>query len=191
MKLIFLLLTILTFQFQTLLAAQFIKGYYYDTNGRKIEGLIKFNRAKSYLVGGKPSNIQFKTNASSKAIKLTTDDISSFVIEKDSFTIVYNIKISSVSGKYAKDFAQVVKIGAINLFLHKSIISDGQRSYEHETYIISRGSKYLGIWDYNYQRIEIAEYFSERVDLRARIMDKKDETPLLALIEEFNKTTSR
>jgi hypothetical protein len=191
MKHFLLLLTILTFQFQTLLAAPFIKGYYYNNDGIKIEGLIKFSRATFSVFGSKPSSIKFKNNSESKTIKLTAENISSFVMDKDSFAVVHNIKINSIAGEYTKDFAQVIETGVINLFLHKSASSDGKSSYEHDNYVISKDNKYLGIWNFNKQRNEIAEYFSERSDLREKILDKNDKTPFETIIREFNMSASR
>ncbi|HOX82113.1 MAG TPA: hypothetical protein PLJ60_16030 [Chryseolinea sp.] len=191
MKHFLLLLTILTFQLQILVAAPFIKGYYYSNDGKKIEGLIKFNRATFSVFGSKPSNIKFKTNSESKAIKLTAEDISSFVIDKDSFAAVHNIKINSIAGEYTKDFAQVIETGAIKLFLHKSASSDGKYSYENDIYVISRDNKYFGIWNFNKQRDEIAAYFSERPDLREKILDKKDKTTIRELVRDFNQSGIR
>src|SRR5688572_7377908 len=132
MRYLFTLLTILTLQLQTLLAEPFLKGHYYTNDGKKIEGVIKFGRATFSAFGSKPSNIKFKADANSKAIKLTAEDISAFVIGKDSFAIVQNIKINSIAGEYTRDFAQVVEVGHINLFVHKSSSSNGQYSYEHD-----------------------------------------------------------
>src|SRR5688572_3900549 len=125
MKSIFILLAILTLQSKSLLAAPFLKGHYYTNDGKRIEGLIKFGRATFSAFGSKPSNIKFKANAGSSPVKLTAEDISAFVIGKDSFAIVQNIKINSIHGEYKRDFAQVIEIGSINLFVHKSSSSDG------------------------------------------------------------------
>ena len=188
MRHLFALMTILTFQFQTLLAAPFVKGHYYTNDGKKIEGLIKFGRATFSAFGSKPGNIKFKANSNSAPIKLTAEDISAFVIGTDSFAIVQNIKINSINGEYARDFAQVVETGHLNLFVHKSSSSDGKFSYEHDKFVISKDNKvFLGIWNFNKQRNEIAEYFSERPDLKNQILDKKDETTLQTLVKEFNK----
>ena len=188
MRAIFILLTILTLQSKSLLAAPFLKGHYYTNDGKKIEGLIKFGRATFSAFGSKPSSIKFKANANSKAEKLTAEDISGFVIGKDSFAIVQNIKINSIHGEYTRDFAQVIEVGRINLFVHKSSSSDGKVSYDHDKFVISNDNKvFLGIWNFNKQREEISEYFSERPDLKAKIMDKKDETPVQTLVKEFNK----
>jgi len=86
----------------------------------------------------------------------------------------------------------VVEIGPIILFVHQSTSSDGKYSYEHDKFVISRDNKvYLGIWNFNKQRDEIAEYFSERSDLKEKILYKKDETPFQTLVKEFNKGASR
>jgi len=148
----------------------------------------KLGRATFSAFGSKPGNIKFKANSNSAPIKLTAEDISAFVIGTDSFAIVQNIKINSINGEYARDFAQVVETGHLNLFVHKSSSSDGKFSYEHDKFVISKDNKvFLGIWNFNKQRNEIAEYFSERPDLKNQILDKKDETTLQTLVKEFNK----
>jgi len=152
---------------------------------------MKFGRATFSAFGSKPSNIKFKANAGSTAVKLTAEDISAFVIGKDSFAIVQNIKINSIQGEYKRDFAQVIEVGRINLFVHKSASSDGQFSYDNDKFVLSRDNKvFLGIWNINKQREEIAEYFSERPDLLAKILDKKDETPIQTIVKEFNKNAN-
>src|SRR5690349_16685761 len=108
MKYILILLVIVTFQIQSSLAAPFLKGRYYTRDGKKTEGLIKFFRASFSVFGSKPSSIKFKADSKTEATKFTADDIVAFVIEKDSFAVVHNIKINSINGEYVRDFAQVI-----------------------------------------------------------------------------------
>lgn len=187
MKFIYIILAVLLFQFGSLLAAPFVSGYYYSYDGQKVEGLIKFNRASFSLFGSKPSSIKFKSNSGSKTVKFTPDDILAFVVDGDSFAIIQNFKINSISGEYAKDFVQVIEVGQISLYLHRSSSSDGKMVYEHDNYVISSGTKKcLGIWNFSRQREEIASYFSERPDLVEKILDKKDKTSVRLLVRDFN-----
>lgn len=52
---------------------------------------------------------------------LTTNDISSFVIEGDSFTILKNFKFNHYV-TFAQDFAEVKQIGKINLYIYYSLM---------------------------------------------------------------------
>lgn len=186
------ILLALTFQFQTSLGERFASGHYYTKEGNKIEGLIKFNRATFSAFGSKPSSIKFKASSDAKTVKLTADDITSFVIGADSFAIIRNFKINSISGDYVQDFAQVVETGPINLFIHKSSSSDGKATYEHDNAVLSNNKNgYFGIWNFVKQREEIAMYFSDRPDLVEKILNKKDETPLQELVRDFNKGATR
>lgn len=187
MKFILVLLTVLLFQFQNLFAAPFLSGHYYTKDGQKVEGLIKFVRASFSVFGSRPSSIKFKSDSRSKSTSFTPDDILSFVVEKDSFTIIQDFKINSISGEYAKDFVQVIEVGQINLYLHKSASYDGKIHHENDSFIISSRNKgNLGIWNFNRQRDDIANYFSRRPDLVAKILNKKDDTPIRLLVRDFN-----
>jgi len=191
MRLYVIIFTVSIFQIQGLLAEPFLKGYYYGKDMKKVEGLIKFNRATFSAFGSKPASIRFKINSDSKAIKLTIDEIASFVIGRDSFAIVGDFKINSISGVYNKDFAQVLDTGAIKLYLHYSSSSDGKASYDHDRYIITKDNvKYLGIWNGNKQRDEIAAYFVDRPDLKNKVLDKKSDVSFQELVKDYNKNAS-
>jgi hypothetical protein len=186
MKLIFTLIA-LTITSQTIFAKPFKEGYYYTKDGKKIEGFIKFRRATFSLFGSKPSEIIFKGNKDSSATKFTADDISSFVIGSDSFSIVYNIKINSIQGEYKKDFAKVIVSGRMNLFIHMSSSSDGKSDYDNDRYVLSKDNKnYLGIWNSKKQREEIASLFSADADIKARILNKDFDKDIPGLVKEYN-----
>jgi hypothetical protein len=187
MKLI-LVVFMLTLYSQNILATPFEGGYYYTRDGKKTEGLIKFSRATFSVFGSKPCHIMFKENEEGKTIKLTVDDISSFVIGKDSFTLVYNIKINSIQGEYVKDFAKVVVSGRVNLFIHMSSSSDGRSSYTIDSYVLSKDNKkYLGIWDAKKQREEIADFFSDNTAVKTRILNKEFDKKIPELAQEYNR----
>jgi len=132
---------LVTFSTQIASLKSFQNGYYYTREGTKISGLIEFHRATFSVFGSKKSNIRFKENEEAKLVKLTADDISSFVIGSDSFSIVYNIKINSASGEYARDFAKVIMTGRVNLFVHMSASSDGRSDFENDRYVLSKDGK--------------------------------------------------
>ncbi len=172
---------------QSIVAAPFKAGYYFDKDGKKIEGLIKFRRATFSAFGSKPSSILFEESEDAKTIKLTANDISSFVVGNDSFTIVYNIKVNSAEGEYSKDFAKVVITGPVNLYIHMSSSFDGRNDYDDDCYVFSKDNKtYLGIWNAKKQRQELADFFSDNADLKARILNKEFDKKIPELVKEYN-----
>jgi hypothetical protein len=183
-----LYLLLITICLQNANAEPYKKGYYYTHDGVKTEGLIKYNRATFSAFGSKKSSISFKENDDAKPVKFTADDIPAFVIDNDSFTIVYNIKINSVSGEYAKDFAKVVAIGKMNLFVHMSASSSGTWDYENDVIVLSKdGKSFLGIWNPKKQREEIAELFSDNPGIKARILNKEFDKNIPGLVTEYNR----
>ena len=165
----------------------FQKGYYYSNDGKRTDGLIKFHRATFSVFGSKKSRIEFEETADSPSKKLTAEDISAFVIGNDSFAIVYNIKINSISGSYKRDFAKVIATGKVNLFLHMSSSADGRSSYDNDRYVLSKdGKQFLGIWNPKDQREEIAEFFSDNAGIKTRILNKEFDKSIPELVKVYN-----
>jgi hypothetical protein len=180
-------LLIVTICLHGLTAASYKSGYYYTKEGVKTEGLIEFHRATFSVFGSKKSHISFKENEDAKAVKLNADDIPCFVIGNDSFAIVYDIQINSISGKYAKDFAKVLLKGKMNLYMHMSSSSDGRSNYENDRYVLSKdGKKFLGIWNPKDQRNEIADLFSDSPDIQSRIRNKEFDKKIYELVIAYN-----
>lgn len=63
-----------------------------------------------------------------KKQKLTKEQVKSFVMGKDSFALIQNFSPSNLA-YYGADFAKVVKVGAINLYLHTRIVTQSTGSY--------------------------------------------------------------
>jgi hypothetical protein len=192
MKHFLTLLLIATLNSQPLFAAPFMKGHYYTVDGKRVEGLIKLVRSSFSVFGSKPCSIRFKEKIKAKTTKLSINDMTAFVIEQDSFALVYNIKINSIQGEYVKDFSQVHIVGAMNLFIHKSTSGDGRYVYDNNRYIISKDNKiFLGIWNEKKQREEIANFFSDSMDIKQRILNKKNDINILDIVKEYNKVNDR
>jgi len=187
-----IVLTLLAFAITSLSIFEnsFKEGYYYTNEDIKVKGLIRFRRATLSIFDNTQSNILFKENDDSKSIKLTTNDISSFVIGTDSFAVVYDIKINSIEGEYEKDFAEVIVTGKMNLYVHLSASYDGRSSYDNDRYVLSKDNKsYIGIWDFKKQRNEIAELFSDNADIKAKILtitSKEFYKHFPELVKEYN-----
>ena len=58
----------------------FGRGYYYDSNGQKITGFIKFDPTLSYL--------KYKTDSTGKSEKIKIENINAVVVGNDSLAVV-------------------------------------------------------------------------------------------------------
>jgi hypothetical protein len=184
--LLFLLLSVFLFEAQS---KSYSKGYYYTQDGEKVEGYIKFKRASFGVFGSRPSLIKFKSAKKSKAVKLRANQIKAFVVESDSFCVVQNIKINVIQGEYEQDFAKVLISGPMNLYLHYSSSSDGQRSYANDRFVLSvdGSGKYFGLWNIKRQREDLAPLFDEMPTLAQQILDKEyDYVDLPKIVKHFN-----
>ncbi|MFM7858162.1 MAG: hypothetical protein ACKO96_41145 [Flammeovirgaceae bacterium] len=123
-----ILVLLTTLQFKA--TGQFKDGHYYKKDGTKISGLIKFKYGGNVFTNKSDGDcsISFKTDKRGKKINLTTNDICCFVIEKDSFAIIKNFRLNAFV-TYPQDFAQVLEIGKINLYLYYSTVQSGSGQY--------------------------------------------------------------
>lgn len=122
MKQLFIFL-ILAASLNSIAVAQFKPGHYYKNDGTKVTGLIKLNYDGGILADKSDGNctISYKSDKKGDVTKLTTNDICCFVIEKDSFTVLKNIKLR-VLVKFPQDFAKVLQAGKINLYTYYYLI---------------------------------------------------------------------
>ncbi len=88
----------------------YASGYYFDTNHNKHIGLLKLNAVYSSL--------EFKTDEMQTPVKLTTQEVTAFVMEKDSFTVVgdYEVPYGFSSTTISSSFAKVIKTGEVTLY---------------------------------------------------------------------------
>jgi hypothetical protein len=141
-------------------------GYYYDTAGNKINGLIEF-----------PGNglISFKENKKAKKITLAPDDnISSFVVGIDTFAVLRDSVISIP----AKRFVHILEDGKIKLYdfsilfsnIHSKSVKD-----ENPYYYIKKGGKIYKIneigWMYNFRKT-MAEILNDYPELEDEYIKK-------------------
>jgi hypothetical protein len=184
--LLFLLLSAIYFEAQS---KPYSKGYYYTIDGERVEGYIKFKRARFDVFGSRPSLIKFKSAKKSKAVKLRANQIKAFVVESDSFCVVQNIKINAIQGEYEQDFAKVLVTGPMNLYLHYSSSGDGQRSYANDRFVLSvAGSReYFGLWNMKRQREDLAPLFDKMPTLAQQILDKEyDYVDMPEIVKIYN-----
>jgi hypothetical protein len=120
-------------------------GYYYDTAGNKIAGLIDFPGNGSIL---------YKENKEAKKIRLTADDnINSFVVGIDSFAVLKD-------STNAKRFAHILEDGRAKLYDYSMLFTNANNKNsknENPYYYIEKGNKKYTIneigWMYNFRKV--------------------------------------
>ena len=93
MKIKLSILLLFMIQITNLYSEEYHKGIYYTINGEKVEGLISVKKTQLSAIYFKPCVLKFKKDNNSKPIKLDNMNISSFVIENDSFAVVKSFKV--------------------------------------------------------------------------------------------------
>jgi hypothetical protein len=111
---------------QAQMVDSYATGYYFDANNNKHTGLLKLNAVYSSL--------EFKTDEVQKPVKLSTQEVIAFVMEKDSFTVVedYEVPYGFSSTTISSSFAKVIKTGEVNLYEVATVVG-----YQQNAAIIS------------------------------------------------------
>jgi hypothetical protein len=138
-------------------------GYYYDTAGNKITGLIDF-RGNGLIV--------YKETKKAKKINLSPDDnISSFVVGIDSFAIV---KDSTA----AERFVHILEDGKLKLYDFSMLFARSNSKLskdENHYYFIEKGQKIYKIneigWMYNFRKV-MTEILSDDPELENEYIEK-------------------
>lgn len=165
-------------------------SYYYSRQGLKLEGSIVFHPSLLQAKGSiKPGYILFNEAGRQKNVKLTSKDISAFVIESDSFTVVQNLKLSENQSKGLEDIVQVVEKGKINLYVHASRTGSESKPPFLEVYILSIPAKQtlLCIYDFEKQQEQIGALFESNPRLKELILSGKVNVEAIPnLVKAFN-----
>lgn len=156
----------------TRLMAQFKEGYYYTKEGKKIEGLLRFNYGGSLFTDKSDGDcsLSFKENKSAKKKKFTTNDICCFVIEKDSFAIIKNFRLSAVV-YYPQDFAQVIESGKIKLYMYFSVIKEQYGTSTITQWVIEKDGKVDKLTNKKFKEL-MPIYLSDYPELAEKIKNK-------------------
>jgi hypothetical protein len=164
-------------------AQKFKPGVYYDKKGEKHQGFIR------HVIGncgfGPCNNIQFIKNKQSKKLKLSVHDISSFIIESDSFTIT-NLKQFEALGLEQKDFIQIIELGKINLYLHHSKVESQYGSFKVETPILSKEGLIASTGKSTYYE-RIPTFFNGASELYEKSLEFNTIQELRTIVNEYNK----
>ena len=196
LKLAILLLSVI--QITNLFAEEFSKGKYYTTNGEKIEGLLSIQKSILSAIYYQPCVLKFKKDNDSKSMKLENPDISSFVINRDSFAIVQNFKMiyhfgmGVFWGTCHQDFAKVVEIGKINLYeLLCEVNLGGFFGYQGYSYfVLSKDNQNFRTFDLrkDKEREDLADFFKNEIVLKDLILKTNyKEINIIELVGLYNK----
>jgi len=87
------------------------RGYYYDAEGEKIEGIISL---RNYNL------LHYRKTKNSKRKKLKPTDVKAYVVGTDSFTVKKNYWVKYGLSGYSvkKGFVEVLETGKINIYWH-------------------------------------------------------------------------
>jgi len=168
-------------------AGSFKHGYYFDLQGHKTEGLLQYVQGSFGLLFTRPGYLKFRNSDDSKTVRLSPGEVQSFVIGNDSFVVLNNIKVNTTSGNFKKDFAVVIKMGALNLYEHQCWLFNGKYNFQHPSYILSKGdSCVIIIWNPKKQQEQIARFFQDRTDLEELVLSDKYYLKIPELVDLYN-----
>lgn len=90
---------------------KWINGKYYSRDGKVVNGLISYKTQEKGILGSAGSSfIFYKTDKSSKKIKITPDSLKAFVIGPDSFVVSHFDELKKIP------FLQVMVDGPLKLY---------------------------------------------------------------------------
>ena len=150
-------------------------GYFYDSLGNKVEGLLKFKYGGG--LGGKKNGdcvLLFKTDRKDKKDKYTPDEISSFVIGKDSFAVVRNFSLNAFV-YYPMDFAKVNANGKINIYTYYALISQGQYGNRVTKVfcLLEKDNKVITVKKRQIKKVLKTYYYIDYPELASKLSGKK------------------
>jgi hypothetical protein len=110
----------------------FTKGYYFDTNGAKVEGLLKYSQSNRELL--------FKFNEKDEEKSIKADESNGYIIGIDTFSVVKNVIVYGLFGEKISnksEFAENIEsIGGMKFYKFSGIMTNGGASYA--TYIVKK-----------------------------------------------------
>jgi len=163
--------------------AQYVEGRYYTHDGQKVEGLVEHVYQARF--GKTPDNyIMFRPEKGAKKTKLTTKDIQSFAIGKDSFVVIKNFELNSMA-KYNEDFARVIKSGKINLYLFYT--TKGTDPTPVRVYLAEKNGKIVTMHHKDDLEQNLNTFFGDDKEFARKIQGNKLKgNEIEKIVEEYN-----
>jgi len=124
------------------------QGFYIDENESKVDCKMRYYRGSASMFQQSSCFIKI-IDSTGKKVKLTPEDIKTFKIESDSFTIARNFVYYPLIGSLEKDFVKILQCGKINLYHHiSSGVNGSGMSYDINTFVVSKNSReFFGIYN--------------------------------------------
>jgi hypothetical protein len=155
---------------------QFKAGYYIDSTGNHIPGLLRFQYGGNLFTDKRKGDCRlvFKADSNIKSVKFTSQEIKGFVRDIDSFAVVQNFSINGFV-HYPQDFARVIVGGPISLYEYLAINSSGgglnSGTFTESYLIVSKDGKVFVIKHGNFKKI-MEEFTADDPELSEMIKTK-------------------
>jgi hypothetical protein len=167
---------------------KFEPGFIIDKFGARYEGFLKFEPGD----GKNPGELFFKESKKSKKETYGPDYVTSFKIEKDSFTVLQNIPLPNKK-TIKEDFAKVMLVGEGGVlyfleYLKSKTSGHAAAEYkvteENSRYLATINGKLIMLTPNNF--IQFAPVVADFADLKTRIQTKKLKfADLPKVVEEY------
>jgi antitoxin component YwqK of YwqJK toxin-antitoxin module len=160
-------------------------GHYYNLQGQKITGLLKYNQNNNFF--------RFTTKDESSSEKIKPDECNGYVMGNDSFAVINNFMVERAIGGFENtepDFAEVITtIDHLTFYEHIRI---GQNNIVH-TFMVRKTGGPLVSFPQGSEKFKIIalEYFGDVPYLRRKIdegeYDSDDMYPLIKYLEFYKR----
>jgi len=149
----------------------FKSGYYIDSSGNHISGLLKYNIGYDRFADHKygDSRLIYKATIDADKIKFNSGLIMGFVINDDSFTVINNVHV--FGSVYPKEFAQVLETGTIELFEYASVGGNGTSFNDVRVFILKKGPGQWEVIKKNFMEI-MESCISDDAELMSLVKNK-------------------
>jgi len=158
--------------FSQFASAQYAPGYYIDSTGNKVPGLLKYEFGGSIFSNNKKGacRLIYKPDSASKTTKFSAVEIKGFVIGTDSFTVIHDFWLNAAS-YYPQDFVHVLEIGTIKLLQYDATIATRFGGDDIDYWILEKDKKGHVLRNGNWRKL-LQELMADDPDLLAKIKNK-------------------
>jgi hypothetical protein len=158
--------------FSQFASAQYAPGYYIDSTGNKVPGLLKYEFGGNIFTNNKKGacRLVYKPDSASKTTKLSAMEIKGFVIGSDSFTVIHDFRLNAMV-YYPQDFVHVLEIGTINLLQYDAVMATRFGSDDINYWILEKDKKGHILGNGNWRKL-MEELMADDPDLLEKIKNK-------------------
>jgi hypothetical protein len=159
----------------------FTQGYYFDINGAKVYGLLKYSQSDR--------NLKFKMNEDDVEKSIKADETNGYIIGIDTFSVVKNVEIIGLfGGKISKKGEFAANIESIEGMKFYKFTANGPNGNTYNSYIVKKSDSSDFI---TFPSGSMAgEIFGNDATLKAYIEEgkyKEDDIPSILKIYKYRK----